>query len=243
VAVAVAVILSTGMVKSITGLGIPVVATPLLVVLYGHLPTVVVIMSIPTLVGSSWYVIQTRRQAREAFSALAPLLPFGVLGVLLGSRLLVTVPPQILAGVLAAVIGVFVVNALIGGAAVASVHPPRAVAPAVGFAAGGLQGSSGASGPLLTMYLLRRPLSREGFLLAVNVAFVVLDVSQIIALASLGQYTQQRLIAGFAAIVPLVAGILIGGGIARDINDKTFRYGVLTILALTSITLAGKALG
>lgn len=241
-ALAVAILLFSGVVKSVTGLGIPVVGTPLLTVVYGHLPIIVSIMSIPTTIASGYFVLRTFGKAREAVGVLVPLMPFGILGVVGGTHILVRVPEQIVAGVLAAVIAVFVITQVAARRAPTRDLQARPVTgPIAGFLAGALQGTSGASGPMLTMYLLRRPLSRHGFILAANVAFFAFDVTQMITLASLGQFTSPRLVAAGVAIVPLFAGIAVGWPLAQRIDDRAFRHGVLVLLALTAISLGAKA--
>jgi uncharacterized protein len=239
--VAIAVIAFAGSVKSVTGLGIPMIGTPILALLYGDLPAVVVVMGIPTALASGYFVIRNLHAVREAGGELVALVPFGVVGVVAGSHLLVTVSAQILDGVLAAVILAFVANSLLRKG------PPRqrarpGVATVSGFFAGALQGTSGASGPLVTMYLLRRPLSRAGFFLAANGAFLVFDVSQVLTLARLHQYTDQRVLVALAAVVPLAFGVFLGARVARHVSDELFLRSVLAILAFAGISLAVKAL-
>lgn len=239
--VAIAVIAFAGSVKSVTGLGIPMIGTPILALLYGNLTAVVVVMGIPTTVASCYFVIRNWHSVREAGGELVALVPFGVIGVVAGSHLLVTVPQQILDGVLAAVILAFVANTLLR-----KTQPRQrartGVATVSGFFAGALQGTSGASGPLVTMYLLRRPLSRAGFFLAANGAFLVFDVSQVITLVGLHQFTSQRVIVALVAIVPLAIGVVAGARVARQVSDKLFLNSVLAILAFAGISLALKAI-
>ena len=243
VGIAILVIAFAGVVKAVTGLGIPVVGTPILAAVYGDLPLIVVIMNIPTLLASGYFVWRTWHGVREAARALAPLVPFGVLGVVLGSRLLVSVPPQILAGLLACVIATFVVTSWLRGAPTADRPTTARVAPLVGFAAGGLQGSSGASGPLITMYLLRRPISRDAFFLAANAVFFVYDATQFLTLLSLGQFSADRVTVALLACVPLFTGIALGQVVARRVDDRAFRQAVLALLAVTAVGLAAKAIG
>jgi uncharacterized membrane protein YfcA len=240
---AVGIIVFAGVVKSVTGLGIPVVGTPLLVLIYGHLAIVVAVMSIPTTVCSGYFVWRTRGHVQGVLVTLGLLLPCGVIGVVAGTHLLVTVPTRILAGVLAGVIAVFVISQVARRAqpAVGERASP-ALAPVVGVLSGALQGTSGASGPLVTMYLLRRPLSRNAFFFAANAAFLVFDLTQMATLANLGQLTPGRAAGGALALVPLFGGVWAGAWLARRVDDHLFRYGVLAILAVTAVSLGARAL-
>lgn len=270
---AVAVVLFAGAVKSITGLGIPVVGTPLLVVIYDRLALMVVLMSLPTTLCSAYFVVRNLRNVREATRALLPLMPFGVLGVVVGSHVLVSVDQRLLTGLLAAVITAFVVTETsrafarwrrrpamspVGAEPGAGLGPDTEAPPVpsrpsllarsvvgsvVGFSAGGMQGASGASGPLVTMYLFTQPLSRPGFFLAVNAVFVVFDAVQFATLAGLGQFTQERLAVSVLATVPLFAGVALGARLARRISDAGFRAGVLLVLTAAALSLAFQAAG
>ena len=258
-ALAVAVLMFAGVVKSITGLGIPVVGTPLLVVIYHDLPLVVVLMSLPTMLCTCYFVLRTLHNVREAAHALVPLIPFGVFGVVVGSYLLVSVDQRLLMALLAGVITTFLViewrRELSLRRRRAPAIPPgdtrgtvtalsrdlvlrrSLVGSVVGLSAGAMQGASGASGPLVTMYLFKQRLSRRGFFLAVNAVFLVFDSVQLATLAGLGQFGPPRLTVGVLACVPLFSGVAIGAALARRISDAGFRIAVLLVLTATVASL------
>ncbi len=92
------------------------------------------------------------------------------------------------------------------------------------------------------MYLFNAPISKGGFLFAVNFVFFILDITQFGALSQLGLYTTERAQLAVLAVIPLAIGMIAGVWSSRRVDAAVFRKGVLVVLALTALTLFGRVL-
>lgn len=228
-----------GVTKSLTGLGVPVIAIPILTALYGSLTDVIVVTVISTILSDIYFIVRERQHYREA-PYLVPLLVFGVVGIILGAQILVRVNDVYLSGALGLVLSVFVITSWYGILPTFSDLTTKVMSPIIGFVGGALQGSTGASGPVVTMYLFNAPISKGGFLFAVNFVFFVLDVTQFTALQQLGLYTAGRTQLALLAVIPLAAGMALGVWLSKRVDPSVFRRGVLIVLAITALTLFGR---
>jgi uncharacterized protein len=236
IVLAVGIVMLAGVAKGITGLGAPIVATPILALLYDDLPTAIAVMIAPTVLTDvmllAWYLPHYRESVR-----LIPFVLFGLAGIVFGTQLLVSIDEAILRTILGAVITVFVLTSWFNRLPVLSKPTARIAGLPIGFIAGALQGSVGASGPLITMYLFSLGMSREVFLFAINAIFLVLDTTQVVALQRAGLYTPDVVFLATLASVPLCLGVLVGFRAQKYVSDLRFRQGVLVLLTLTAIAL------
>jgi uncharacterized protein len=230
-----------GVTKSLTGLGVPVIALPILTALYGSLTEMIVVTIVSTVLSDIYFIVRERQHWREA-PYLVPLLLFGVIGIVVGAQILIRVPDWILSGALGIVLTAFVITSWLGTLPTFSDAATRRLSPVMGFIGGALQGSTGASGPVVTMYLFNAPISKGGFLFAVNFVFFVLDVAQVTTLQRLGLYTPGRTQLALLATVPLAVGMVAGVWLSRRVDPVVFRRGVLVVLAITALTLFGRVL-
>jgi uncharacterized membrane protein YfcA len=72
---------------------------------------------------------------------------------------------------------------------------------------------------------------------AVSVPFFFLGLMQIVSLAALGGYDQERLTAGIIACVPVLVVTPIAMRIGRRLSVQVFQYAVLAILAIAAVRL------
>src|SRR5687767_8595858 len=151
-AVALTVVFLASFAKGVAGLGVPIIATPILTSLY-DLRTAILISSLPMLLSDVPFVIRGLPHYREA-ARLVPFVLLGLPGIVLGAHLLVTVRESLLAAVLGTTVLVFVLTSWFNALPTLSPRLARVAGPLVGFVAGTIQAASGASGPLVTMYLL-----------------------------------------------------------------------------------------
>ena len=92
--------------------------------------------------------------------------------------------------------------------------------PPVGLVAGGLQGSTGISGPLLTTYLHGYQLLPRAYVFSLAVLFFVGAVVQTVTLAALGLYTDTWLIESLLTLIPIVAFLPVGSWAAPGCRGR-----------------------
>jgi hypothetical protein len=123
--------------------------------------------------------------------------------------------------------------------------PPRLtriISPPVGLAAGGLQGSTGISGPLLSTYLHGMGFPPRAYVFALSTLFFVFSSVQTLTMLSIGLYTPSRLFESLLALLPIVVALPLGARAARRLSPRTFQRVVLVLLAASAVTLVKEAL-
>jgi uncharacterized membrane protein YfcA len=239
--IAIAAILLAGVAKGVTGMGLPVAGVPILVALYGDLRLVLLTTVLATAVSDVPMLWRFRKNYREA-SILTGFLICGLIGIVIGTRILLYVKVSILSAILAAVVIAFIAVSWFGKVPTMSRPLAQRVGPLIGFACGIIQGSAGASGPIVTTYLVSSQLSRDGFLFAINAVFFVLDWTQFASLQQLHLTTLAIWQAAGVVLVLAFAGIGIGLAIQKRIDDVIFKRAVLVMLGCAAIGLVIRAL-
>jgi uncharacterized protein len=113
----------------------------------------------------------------------------------------------------------------------------RVASPPVGLAAGGLQGATGISGPLLTTYLHGFGLRPRAYVFALSTLFFVSAVVQAVTLVAVDLYTGPRLLGSLLALVPILLVVPLGSRAARKLSRETFQRIVLVLLAASVVSL------
>jgi uncharacterized membrane protein YfcA len=240
IVIAIAALLLAGISKTITGMGVPVAAVPVLTALYGDLSDVIVVTIVATTLSDIFFVVRGRRYARDALP-LIPLLICGAVGIVIGAHVLLSVNDLLLAGALGIVLAVFVITSWFSLLPQLKLKTAHRLSPAVGLVAGALQGSTGASGPVVTMYLLSSPLTRGAFIFSINAVFQVLDLTQFITLQRLGAYDSELALIAALCCIPAGIGLVCGFWLAKRVNDAQFRKSVLAVLGVSCIVLLGRS--
>jgi uncharacterized protein len=227
-------------VKGVSGMGLPLLAVPVMATFLG-VEHAVVIMAIPGILTNIW-LIWRHRAHLGALGHLWSLLLLGGVGAVVGTYGLAALDPRVLALALVAVIGIYVALALRNEA----VRIPQRLAgwlsPPIGVAAGLLQGATGVSGPLLSTYLHALRLPKHVFVVSVSVLFGGFALVQAITLARLGLYSVDRLAQSFLALVPMMIAMPLGARVTDRLSQRAFERFVLAILVVTAAKLLYDAL-
>ncbi len=238
--VAVAAVLLAGFAKSVTGMGLPVLAVPILAALYGDLRLVLLCTVLGTVLTDPPMVWRYRAHWRES-TMLGGFLIAGVIGMVIGTHVLTVVKGAWLAGALAVVVIAFIVSSLTGRVPTMPRVVAVRIAPLVGLICGVLQGSAGAAGPVSTSYLVSTRMPRGSFLFAINVIFLTLDATQFVSLQQLHLTTPAIWTAAVGIFVLCAAGLGIGFVLQSRIDDRAFKRGVLVMLACAAAGLLYRA--
>ncbi|MDF1597661.1 MAG: sulfite exporter TauE/SafE family protein [Acidimicrobiia bacterium] len=226
-------------IKGITGMGLPLIAIPVMAAFLGVEHAVVVIAG-PALLTNTWLLWEHRRGA-GSLRYLSVLIGTGIIGAVAGTLLLVSVEDRWLSLALAAVIlGYAMIFLLRPGFSIPDRVVRVTVGP-VGLAAGALQGATGISGPLLATYLHGLRMERSGYVFSITLLFEVLGITQIVTLVSLGSFTASRLGESALALLPVLVAFPLGVRVSRKLSRKAFEYVVLALLVAVGfkLTLGG----
>jgi hypothetical protein len=187
-----------------------------------------------------WLVVAHRRAARHSRD-LGRLLAAGVIGAVAGTVLLTRVDARWLSVVLAALILLYVSMRIVTPHF--SLNPAVSgwSSPPVGLVAGGLQGATGVSGPLLSTYLHAFALTPSAYVFSLSSLFLVFSITQVTTLASLGAYSPQLIAEGFLALVPVAVLLPLGSWFTRRLDARTFSTIVMIGLVAAATVLVWQA--
>jgi uncharacterized membrane protein YfcA len=227
-------------VKSVTGLGYPVFAVPIIALVLG-VEDAVVLVALPNL-GANAYLWWESRDARDQTRDLPLLVGFGIVGAVIGTIALVHLPEEPLLLVLALTIGIFVVNFVRRPDVAIDPRTATRWSPVVGTVIGLLQGAIGVSGPVAATWVHGYRLPPRVFVHTVTFIFGVTGAVQIVVLAIQGQFTADRLVAAAVASVPVAIATPLGVRLRDRLAGPAFDRAVLAVLLLSAVSLVVDAL-
>jgi hypothetical protein len=236
----VAVFVFGGVVKGVTGVGLPLVLVPL-AAQFVPVPEAVALVSVPM-------VVTNVTQAAEGGDTLAaikrmwPILVLLVIGTVIGVHLLVTINRRLLSLILGpsflAIAALLVVMPRVRLSPAAA----RWGGPAVGLGAGVLGGMSAMFGPPMIAYLVGLRTEPDSFVKQMAIFACTAAITMLLMLGGSGSLSGLDLAVSAGAIVPIQLGMPIGRSLRGRIPPAVFRALVLIVLAVSGIDLLHRAL-
>jgi uncharacterized membrane protein YfcA len=227
-------------VKSVTGLGYPVLAIPLIALVLG-VDDAVVLVALPNFAANA-YLCWESRDVRDQTRDLPTLVGFGIVGAVIGTFALVRLPEEPLLIVLALTIGVFVVNFLRRPDVAIDPRTATRWSPFIGTIVGILQGAIGVSGPVVATWVHGYRLHPRVFVHTVTFIFGVTGAAQIVVLVAQGQFSRDRLVAAAVAAVPVAVVTPLGVRLRDRLAGPLFDRAVLAVLLASAVSLVVDAL-
>ena len=229
----IAVALACGaVVKGVTGMGLPLVALPFLVVVFG-LQHSIGILLIPILATNAWQLYRFRgSRSLPGTTFLPPFLFGGAIGVAAGSWLLVMAPERYLLIGLGVLLLGYVVLRLTRPALLVGEAAARRAAVPVGAGAGLLQGATGISAPIGVTFIHAMKLGRDAHVFAVSAMFLLFAVVQLLALAGSGVMQPEWYVHGLFALAPVAMFMPVGQWVGGKLNAVAFDRMILLFLGL-----------
>jgi len=230
-----------GVVKGAAGMGLPVVALPILAAFLG-VQHAVALMCFPLIITNARQCWNFRAAAREG-DFLPRMMAGGAAGIAVGTWLIVSVPERALSLALALIVLVYIVLRLANPHLTMSRVLGRRLAPGVGFGAGVLQGATGISSPINVTFIHAMRLGRPAHVFAVSTTFLLYSLVQALALALAGVLTPAVALEGGLAVLPALATMPLGNWLAGRVSQATFDRLVLVLLGAAALQLVWKSLG
>lgn len=229
-----------GLVKGVTGMGLPLFATPILAAVLGP-RSAVVVMSIPIFVTNLLLIIEGR-DALPVLRTIWPIALAGAAGIVVGLNLLVRIDQNLLSLAIAAL----VVLVLARGERVLGDDPAavrvRILGPVMGGVAGVLMGATSIASPAVAGYFHALRLAPRDFVVALALLFQILGAVQVVGLWRLGEYDGEVLRIAVLALVPMLATLLVGMRLRRRLDNLLFRRVIRGFLTLSAIVLVWQGL-
>lgn len=227
--------LGAGVVKGVTGMGLPTVAMGVLGATMSPL-TAAAILIIPSLVTNVWQML-AGRDTLQLMRRLWAMMLCIVIGTLLGTRLLVIVDP--------AWSGRWLGLALIAYAAYALFLPTLSVperleswlSPVIGIVTGLLTGATGVFTLPAVPYVQSLGLQKDELVQALGLSFTVSTVALAGGLFAHGAFRLDQLGLSLLAVLPALVGMWLGSIVRQKISPKAFRRGFLLFLVVLGLEL------
>lgn len=226
-------VLVGAIVKSVTGMGLPIIALPIISLFVGA-ETGIAVLAIPAVAQNIGIVIR-HRDARRGTRGLLSFCIAGSLGAVLGTLSIGVVPEDVTLGALVIVIVVWLLQTL--RKPELQVDPGRVglLAPVAGLVAGTFQGGAGVSGPVVAAWHLALRIDRDAFVFSIATAFGLIGVVQTATLAQQGLLDGRLVLSGVLTLL-VVATVPLGGMLRARLSGPTFHR---MVIALVSVSCSG----
>lgn len=224
--------------KGATGMGLPLVAVPVLASFLG-LQHAVGIMVIPILVSNIWQCWRFRAEVRDArVKFLVPMLAGGMGGVILGTWFLAVVPQRELEITLGVLLIGYLALRLMRPDFIVSKEAGQKAALPIGIGAGALHGATGISAPIGVTFIHAMRLEREPHVFAVSAMFLAFAIVQLPALFIAGIMEPFWVVEGILALIPIALFMPVGQFLAGKLSRAAFDKMILIFLGVIGIKLA-----
>jgi uncharacterized protein len=235
-----AALLLAAFVKGATGLGFPLIATPVVALLL-DIRTAVAVLILPNILMDS---AQTLRDGwpSEVLRRFSSLIIPTIVGVFLGTTVLVKTPLWILNLSLGVMVLVFVVSNLLKFDFIITPRAERILSPISGFISGFVNGMTNAAGPTLAIYLYSLKLEKRAFVKTIATIFMITKLSQLVAVSTWNLFNWDTITLSGQVVLFTLAGFYVGIKAQDRVNQKTFNRGLLALLSLIGATLILRAL-
>ncbi len=234
-----AALLFAAFVKGATGLGFPLIATPTVALLL-DIRIAVTILILPNL------LMDITQVFRDGFPSailrrFKSMIGLTIIGVFLGTTVLVILPLWALSLCLGMMVMVFVTSNLLKFDFTVSPAAEKIWSPVCGFASGFLNGMTNAAGPTLAIYLYSLKLEKRDFVKSIATIFCITKASQLVAVSTWNLFNWETLTLSFQVVLFTLIGFFAGIKTQDRVNQKTFNRGLLMLLSLIGIILILRA--
>ncbi len=234
-AAAAAILLAAYFIRGITGFGSGLIAVPLLAL---FLPLQFVVPVVLLLDFTASLVLGGLHFKRVQWGEVGALMPFSLVGVALGTSLLVKLPQGPMLIVLAVFIFAFAVRSVL------NLHGDKPVsrlwAVPASLTGGTVGGLFGTGGPPYVIYLAHRIRDKGELRATLSAVFFIEGLTRIVSFLIVGLLMSTQVWIAFVAALPLVLGALYLGGRAHvglAPAQMTRLVGVLLLVSSASLLI------
>ena len=213
--------LTAGVIKGAIGVGLPTTAIAILGLSLG-LRDAVVVLIVPSLVANIWQIARGGELA-ALFRRFWLMNAMACIGIWLGTIILFRVDPKLLSGLLGIVIGGYAIMNLMSFRPTVTRGRESIWAPAVGFAAGMLTGTTGSLLMPVVVFLQALGLDKNRFVQAAGLSLLIGTVAWAAALYDPGAIDGPAVLLSSFALVPTLLGMLAGIWLRERISQELFR--------------------
>ncbi|BCH62000.1 membrane protein (plasmid) [Agrobacterium vitis] len=231
---------AAGLVKGITGMGLPTVAMGVLGALVSPLAAASLLI-IPSLVTNIWQLF-AGPSFKPLLRRLWPMMLAIVAGTLLGSAWISGGDTKATTPFLGLALILYSAYTLFARQLNFPRWSERFLSPLVGGVTGTVTGATGVFVIPAVPYLQALGLSKDDLVQALGLSFTVSTVALAIGLGAYGAFEPDRLAISALAVIPALAGMWAGQRVRNRISPAAFRRGFLVCLLLLGCEMATRHL-
>jgi len=220
----------SALLQGLSGFGFSILAIPLITMVISPRVTVPILLLYSMIINIA--VLHSSRQHMD-FSRIWLLLIFGIIGVPLGTKLLLIVNEELLKlfiGLLILGFGIL----LLKGIRKRIKNEKLGMMP-VGFLSGILGGSISISGPPLIIFLSNQNVDKQTFRASLALYFFLLNIFTLPVYIYNGLITSEVLNYSIKFSPGLIAGVVLGNLFSHKIKEEHFRKFTLSLLIILGI--------
>ena len=213
--------LLAGMVKGVIGLGLPAVSLGLLTIAF-DLPSAMALLLVPSFVTNLWQAL-AGGHGRAILLRLWPFLVMATGTVWIGALALTRLDLSLLTALLGVLLVTYSTVTLSGFQLEIPARHETGIGLLVGVANGVLTGMTGSSVVPGVMFLQAIGLPRDVLVQAMGILFVTSTLALAVALQKANVLTVEHGILSFGAVLPAIAGMILGQRVRSTLSEQRFR--------------------
>ena len=229
-----------GIVKGVTGLGVPIVGVAMIAPVLG-MQTAVAVLLAPSVVSNLWQAFVGGAFAL-IIRRLWPMLLTACIGIWFGSGILAVADGRFLVLFLGAVLIIYTSVAL----ARAKLPSPGTwepwLTPVFGAVGGVVYGMIGSFMMPGTLYIQSLGFSRDQFVQALGIAFVTIAIVLTAALSQRAMLSPALAVLSLGAVVPTLIGMVVGQKLRRVLTEEQFTRVVLVVIMIAGFYMVARGL-
>jgi uncharacterized membrane protein YfcA len=234
---AAAVFLAGGIVKGTLGIGLPLVAVPLLS-LFIPATQAIALVAMPVLVSNAWQAVDSGNL--QGLRRFLPLIATQLVATLLTVPMTLALSPRTLNAVLGAVVLLAVMLLCLPLRLQVPPARERWWSAGIGAFSGAMGGVSSLTGPLIISYLASLRLSREAFIGSISLIYLGSAIPLYASMAAHGRLGGTDLVLSTLALAPVACGLTLGKRLRSHLSEIWFRRVLLVFLTVVAVVLALK---
>lgn len=231
---------AAGIVKGVTGMGLPTVAMGVLGALLSPLAAASLLIA-PSLVTNIWQLLagpSFTGVTRRLWRMMAAI----VLGTALGSAMLASGGTGLTTGALGATLVIYAGYTLLARPLRITERAESLLSPMIGGATGLIAGATGVFVVPAVPYIQSLGLEKDDLVQALGLSFTISTIALAASLAWRGAYHVEDIGLSMLAILPALGGMWLGQAIRHRISPAAFKRGFLAVLILLGLEMMSRGL-
>ncbi|MDX3773045.1 sulfite exporter TauE/SafE family protein [Chromatiaceae bacterium AAb-1] len=229
------IFIAAGLVKGVTGMGLPTVAMGLLGSLMSPVAAAALLL-MPSAVTNVWQMLAGNYTV-ELWRRLWPMMLGIVLGTLPGVTLLASIDTAWSGMALGSILIIYAAGALFSPVLVVPVRYEFWLSPLTGFITGMITGVTGVFAIPAVPYLQALRLEKEQLIQALGLSFTISTLALAAGLTLNGAFRAEQLGMSVLCVLPALAGMWLGQLIRKRISQQVFRRCLLLFLLIIGLQL------